>query len=111
MLANLAIQLGSRAFLVAETWLGLMILKVPAGPLAVLIISAIPMVISVLLSFIPSQIGAQEAATVLVFSALHLAPSTGIVLSVLQRIRQLIFIPLGFFLLSRAPSPKNPGSD
>lgn len=100
---NLLIQLGSRLLLCLETWVGLALLHVELDVLSALIIAAVPMAVSVAFFFVPSQLGAQEASLALAFALLHLDPALGLALSMLQRMRQLVFAPLGVFLLTTAP--------
>jgi hypothetical protein len=100
---DLLIQLGSRLLLCLETWVGLALLHVEVDVLSALIIAAVPMAVSVAFFFVPSQLGAQEASLALAFALLHLDPALGLALSMLQRMRQLVFAPLGIFLLATAP--------
>jgi hypothetical protein len=86
-----------------ETWVGLALLHVEVDVLSALIIAAVPMAVSVAFFFVPSQLGAQEASLALAFALLHLDPALGLALSMLQRMRQLVFAPLGVFLLATAP--------
>jgi hypothetical protein len=103
MAINLVIQMAARLMVAGEVWVGLALLKVNAGILGALIIATVPMATSVLFPFIPNQLGVEEGAQVLVFAALHLNPGTGLSLTILQRLRQLIIVPTGYLLLSRAP--------
>ncbi|MGI5864987.1 MAG: lysylphosphatidylglycerol synthase domain-containing protein [Myxococcales bacterium] len=103
VLAALGFQLASRVLISAEVWIGLALLGVHEGALAALAISAVPVAVSVVFAFIPSQLGVQDAAMALVFVGLGLDPATGVALTLLQRVRQVIVLPVGFFLLSRAP--------
>ncbi|HCF61387.1 MAG TPA: hypothetical protein DFS52_25745 [Myxococcales bacterium] len=103
VLAALGFQLASRVLISAEVWIGLALLGVHEGALAALAICAVPVAVSVVFAFIPSQLGVQDAAMALVFIGLGLDPATGVALTLLQRLRQIIILPVGFVLLSRAP--------
>ena len=54
-------------------------------------------------SFVPGQIGLQEGASALVAAALGIGPATGIALVFLQRLRQLVFVPLAGLLIAVVP--------
>jgi len=97
------IQLLSRLFLAGELWVGLWLLHVPATPLKAVVVSAAPIGVNALFAFVPSQLGVQEAGIGLVFAALRLGARTGLVLGVIQRMSQLVQVPLGLVALALAP--------
>jgi uncharacterized membrane protein YbhN (UPF0104 family) len=102
VLGAAAIQFASRLVLAGELWAGLWLLGVPSSPLKALIVSAGPIGVNALFTFIPSQLGVQEAGIGLVFGLLHLGTRTGLVLGIIQRISQLIQIPVGLAALATA---------
>jgi len=93
----------ARLLLAAEIYAGLQILGAHVGPLGTLIFIAIPIGLSVVGSFVPGQIGLQEGASALVAAALGIGPATGIALVFLQRLRQLVFVPLAGLLIAVVP--------
>lgn len=94
----------ARAVLCMEVYLVLRSLHAPATLAHVLVLSSVPIATSVFASAIPSQIGVQEGAQALVCAALGLDPALGLVLVLLQRARQLAFVPLTLILLGAARS-------
>jgi hypothetical protein len=100
---GLALHVCARLLLAAEIYAGLQILGARVGPLGTLIFIAIPVALSVIGTFVPGQIGIQEGATALVAAALGIGPATGIALVFLQRLRQLVFVPLAGLLIALVP--------
>jgi hypothetical protein len=98
-----ALHICARLLLAAEIYVGLRILGAPVGILGTLIFIAIPVGLSVVGTFVPGQIGLQEGASALVASALGIGPATGIALVFLQRLRQLVFVPLAGLLIALVP--------
>jgi len=98
-----ALHICARLLLAAEIYVGLRILGAPVGVLGTLIFIAIPVGLSVIGTFVPGQIGLQEGASALVASALGIGPATGIALVFLQRLRQLVFVPLAGLLIALVP--------
>jgi hypothetical protein len=92
----------ARAVMCVEVYLVLRGLHAPATLVHVLVLSSVPVATSVFASAIPSQIGVQEGAQALVCGALGLDPALGLVLVLLQRARQLAFVPLTLILLGAA---------
>jgi hypothetical protein len=98
-----ALHLCARLLLAAEIYAGLRILGTHVGVMETLIFIAIPVGLSVIGTFVPGQIGLQEGASALVAAALGIGPATGIALVFLQRLRQLVFVPLAGLLLALVP--------
>ena len=98
-----ALHICARLLLAAEIYAGLRILGAPVGVLGTLIFIAIPVGLSVIGTFVPGQIGLQEGASALVAAALGIGPATGIALVFLQRLRQLVFVPLAGLLIALVP--------
>jgi len=98
-----ALHVCARLLLAAEIYAGLQILGARVGVLGTLIFIAIPVGLSVIGTFVPGQIGLQEGASALVASALGIGPATGIALVFLQRLRQLVFVPLAGLLIALVP--------
>jgi hypothetical protein len=105
---GLALHFCARLLLAAEIYAGLKILGVHVGPLATLVFIAIPVGLSVIGTFVPGQIGLQEGASALVAAALGIGPATGIALVFLQRLRQLVFVPLAGLLIALVPYGPRP---
>jgi hypothetical protein len=103
ILVGFALHLAARLLLAFEIYAGLKILGANVGPLGTLIFIAIPVGLSVIGTFVPGQIGLQEGACALVAAALGIGPATGIALVFLQRLRQLVFVPLAGLLIALVP--------
>ena len=101
-----AIQFASRLFLAAEILVGLWLLEVPTSPLEGLVVSSTPIGVNAVFAFVPNQLGVQEAGIALVFGALDLGARTGVVLGVIQRMSQLVQVPVGLLALAAAPRPR-----
>jgi hypothetical protein len=106
-----ALHLCARFLLAAEIYAGLRILGAHVGPLETLVFMAIPIALSVIGTFVPGQIGLQEGASALVAAALGIGPATGFALVFLQRLRQLVFVPLAGLLIALVPSGPSSTSD
>jgi hypothetical protein len=100
---GLLLHICARLLLAAEIYAGLQILGARVGPLGTIVFIAIPVGLSVIGTFVPGQIGLQEGATALVAAALGIGPATGIALVFLQRLRQLVFVPLAGLLIALVP--------
>jgi lysylphosphatidylglycerol synthase-like protein len=99
----------ARLLLALEIYAGLRILGAQVGPAGTLIFIAIPVGLSIIGTFVPGQIGLQEGACALVAAALGIGPATGIALVFLQRLRQLVFVPLAGLLIALVPyGPRTP---
>jgi hypothetical protein len=100
LLAALILQLFARLFFALEIYAGLRVLGLPAGWRETVVMAAVPIALSVLGTFVPGQIGIQEACQSLVAGALGIPPAAGLALVLLQRARQLLFIPLSAVLIA-----------
>lgn len=106
-----ALHLCARVLLAAEIYAGLRILGAHVGALEMLVFIAIPIALSVIGTFVPGQIGLQEGASALIAAALGIGPATGFALVFLQRLRQLVFVPLAGLLIALVPSGPSSTSD
>jgi len=98
--AGLALHVVSRALFAFEIYAGLRALGLPAGWRETTIFAAVPVALSVIGTFIPGQLGVQEATQALVAASLGIGPSAGLALALLQRARQLVFVPLSGLLVA-----------
>jgi uncharacterized membrane protein YbhN (UPF0104 family) len=100
LLAGLAIHLVSRLLFAVEVYAGLRLLGLPSGWRVTAIFAAVPIALSVAGTFIPGQLGLQEGVQALVAAALGIGPAAGLTLVLLQRVRQLLFVPLSGVLIA-----------
>jgi hypothetical protein len=102
LVAGLLVHFGARVVLGAEVYVALWSLHAQATLRDALVLASVPIATSVVASSIPSQIGVQEGAQAFVCGALGFSPALGLVLVLLQRMRQLLFAPLTLLLLAAA---------
>jgi hypothetical protein len=100
LLRGLLLHLAARVVASAEVAVALWSLHAPARLGEAIVLSSVPIATSVIASSIPSQVGVQEGAQAFVCAALGFDPALGLVLVLLQRLRQLAFVPVTLLLLS-----------
>lgn len=93
-----------RAVLGVEVYIALWSLDAPTLVRHAVVLATVPVVTSLFASAIPSQIGVQEGAQALACAALGFDPALGLALVLLQRLRQLAFVPLTPLLIAGARS-------
>jgi lysylphosphatidylglycerol synthase-like protein len=98
----LVTHLAGRAALCAEVYVALWTLGAAPSVSRAFVLATVPIATGLVASSIPSQIGVQEAAQAFTCAALGIPPAVGFSLVLLQRARQLAFIPLTPFLVSTA---------
>lgn len=99
---GLGLHVGARALLGVEVYVALWSLDAPTLVRHAVVLATVPVVTSLFASAIPSQIGVQEGAQALACAALGFDPALGIALVLLQRLRQLAFVPLTPVLIAAA---------
>jgi uncharacterized protein (TIRG00374 family) len=102
LVACLVMHFGARILLGAEVYVALLVLDVPVSLSTALVLAAVPVVLAFAGAWVPSQIGLQEGAQALVCSALGLSPAVGVTLVLLQRIRQVMSVSVGWILVTTA---------
>jgi hypothetical protein len=102
MFAGVLVHAAARVVLSVEVYVALWSLHAPTGIRDAIVLSTVPVATSLVASSIPSQIGVQEGAQALVCAALGFDPAMGLVLVLLQRLRQLAFVPLTPLLIAAA---------
>jgi hypothetical protein len=100
LIASLSVHLVSRLLFALEIYAGLRLLGLPSGWRETSIFAAVPIALSVAGTFIPGQLGLQEGVQALVAAALGIGPAAGLTLVLLQRVRQLLFVPLSGLLIA-----------
>jgi len=104
LVAGLAWHVAGRACLTAEIYFGLRALNVGVTLPEVLVFAAIPVALSIVGTFIPSQLGVQEAVQGLASALLGIGAAVGVSLVLLMRVRQILFVSLAGVLIASAPS-------
>jgi hypothetical protein len=103
---GLMLHFSARLVLATETYLALRCLHTPAGAAEALVLATAPIASGFFASSIPSQLGVQEGVLMFMCNALGLGSALGVTLSLLVRVRQLVFVPLTPLLLALAKSPQ-----
>lgn len=113
LVRGLALHFLGRVVLGVEVYVALWSLDAPTLVRDAVVLATVPVVTSLFASAIPSQIGVQEGAQALACAALGFDPALGLALVLLQRVRQLAFVPLTPLLIAgaRSRSADRPASD
>lgn len=94
-------HLAGRLMGAVEAWVILAALGHPVSfGTAVFIIAVVHVLVNLLFSIIPSQLGIQEAAAYLLFELIGLDPAVAVVLALVRRIRGFFWIGVGLALLA-----------
>jgi len=96
---SLAWHLASRAIATIDAWWILALMGAPVDLLTALFIQTISVLLNLVFAFIPLQIGAAEGGHYLLFQVLSLDPATGVVFSLIRRVRGLFWIALGLLIV------------
>jgi glycosyltransferase 2 family protein len=99
--SGVGVHLVARTLLGVEIYAGLLVLGVSVSPAEGLVLASVPVVLAIVGSWIPSQIGVQEGAVALVCGLLGIDPAAGLTVVMLQRIRQVGTVSLAWILVSR----------
>jgi hypothetical protein len=98
--AAIGLHLAGRLFTIAEVLVASHLLGFHLGAGGALIFASVPLAVDLAFSMIPSQIGVHEGSAALLAVALGLDPAAGVALAFVQRLRQVVFVSLGFALLA-----------
>ena len=101
LVGGATVHLFGRVLLGAELYVGLIVVGVPVSPAEGVVLASVPVVVGIVGSWIPSQIGVQEGAVAIVCGLLGIDPAAGVSVVVLQRIRQIGTVTLAWALISR----------
>ena len=86
---------------VVEVWVLLMMLGISHEMSLALVIQVLSLIVTRLTTFIPANLGAQEAGMVMIFSHLGLSPESAMAFAVLRRLRQAGWIFGGLGILTK----------
>ncbi|MFQ5965824.1 MAG: flippase-like domain-containing protein [Candidatus Scalinduaceae bacterium] len=84
-----------------EVFLILYLLGVPIDYLSIYIIESLSTAAKGITSFIPGSVGGQEGGIIMIFITLKLSVGIALTFAILRRLRELIWIAAGLFILSR----------
>jgi uncharacterized membrane protein YbhN (UPF0104 family) len=108
--AALVLHLGGRVLAALEIYVALRALGQDVGAAEVAVFAAVPLALALVGALVPGQIGLQEGAQAAVAAALGLGAPVGLTVVLLQRARQLLFVPLTGALFALRPHPADPRS-
>ncbi len=98
---SLLAHLAGRFMGAVEAWVILAAIGSPVSPgEAVFVIAVVHVLVNLLFSFVPSQVGVQEAVAYALFAAIGLDPAAAVALSLVRRARGLLWIVVGLALLT-----------
>lgn len=84
----------------AEVWVAAWLLGVPLSFDGWVLVAAAVSLAATVFPFVPGQVGVQEATISGAVAAVGMPPSAGLAISLLVRVRQLVYVPAGMFLAS-----------
>jgi uncharacterized protein (TIRG00374 family) len=84
-----------------EVFLILYLLDIPIDLISTYIIESLSTVARGITSFIPGSVGGQEGGIIMIFMSLELSASVALTFGILRRLRELIWITAGLFILSK----------
>ena len=102
---GLAIHFVARLAAAGELWLGAHLLGVTLGAEAWLFVASACVLSAAALPMVPGQVGVQEAALAAAMGVVGAPPEIGLALGLLVRLRQLVFVALGFLLGASLSAP------
>jgi hypothetical protein len=105
----LALHLAARVFVTLEVYAAVTLLGREIGAAASLVLAAVPLAMGVVSSVVPGQLGVQETAQGAIAALIGLGGATGVLLVLLQRVRQLLMLPLTFAALAMRPQSVSAG--
>ena len=106
----MAIHFAGRAMTLVEVIIAARLLGLTLGATGALLFATLPLAVDLAFSLVPSQLGIHEGSIALLAMALGLDPAAGVALVFLQRLRQLVFVAIGFALLAARRSRPYPRS-
>ncbi len=95
----MAWHLGSRILATLDAWLIMSVLGFPVDLLQALFIQTVSVLLNLMFMFIPLALGAAEGGHYFLFQAMGLDPATGVVFSLVRRVRGLVWIGIGLLIV------------
>jgi hypothetical protein len=107
-LARMALaEIGFHVSSFLESWLTLWLLTGVSAPLAAFVFDSVNRVINVIFKNIPFRTGVDEYSAAVVASAIGIAPSTGLVMALVRKVRVVVWAGVGFAIWMQ----RRPGSE
>jgi len=89
----------ARAMAGVEIWLILVLIDHPAGIATLMLLQASSLLVYVIFFFVPSQMGANELGSTVIFDLLRFNPSTGLLMELVRRLRKISVVLIGLAVL------------
>lgn len=99
-LACFAVHLVARSAVATEVWLGAKLLGLHLGPGGWLFAAGAMALSAAAAPVVPGQLGVQEAALVGALASMGVPLPTALALGLVLRVRQLVFVPIGFAMVT-----------
>lgn len=97
--AALGFEMGGRVLALAEYWVILYGMGIQVNPLMAFVVGSFSSLVVNVLIFLPFELGAKEGALYVVFGWIGVTPALGIAAAALSRMRELIWIAVGWGLI------------
>ena len=85
----------ARSMAVVELWVILVLIGHPAGFATLMLLQASTLLVYVVFFFVPSQMGANELGSTVIFELLRFNPATGLLMELVRRLRKITVVVLG----------------
>lgn len=89
----------ARAMAVVEIWVILELIRHPTSLATLMLLQASSLLVYVVFFFVPSQMGANELGSTVIFDLLRLNPATGLLMELVRRARKLSVVLIGLCIL------------
>ena len=106
LVAGFLLHLVARSVVATEIWIGARVLGLSLTPTQWLLTSAAIVLSAAALPMVPGQVGVQEATLTAALSVCGLDPSQGLALGLLLRVRQFVWVPIGFAVFTSGTAPR-----
>lgn len=88
----------ARAMAVVEIWVILGLIDHPTDFATLMLLQASSLLVYVIFFFVPSQMGANELGSTVIFDLLRFSPATGLLMELVRRARKLSVVALGLVI-------------
>lgn len=88
----------ARAMAVVEIWVILTLIEHPTGFATLMLLQASSLLVYVIFFFVPSQMGANELGSTVIFDLLKFSPATGLLMELVRRARKLSVVLIGLLI-------------
>ncbi len=90
----------ARAMAVVEIWVILTLINHPAAFGTLMLLQTSSLLVYVVFFFVPSQMGANELGSTVIFDLLRFNPATGLLMELVRRLRKISIVIIGLSILA-----------